>query len=66
MSLPLKDFTVIIENNVPIAVHQQVNDKTYHIKEYTMPETFHETTDYKISVCSETSDFFPQIETVSL
>lgn len=66
MSLPLKDFTIVIENDNSISVHQQVNTKTYHIKEFTMPESFHETTDYKISICSETSGFSPQIETVSL
>ena len=66
MSLPLKAFTIIIENNVSVSVHQKVNDKTYHIKEYTMPGFYHESTDYKISVCSENADFSPQIEKVSL
>ncbi|MDE5597571.1 MAG: 4'-phosphopantetheinyl transferase superfamily protein, partial [Lachnospiraceae bacterium] len=66
MSLPLKDFVIVIEKNNPISVHQQINDKIYHIKEYTMPEFYHETTDYKISICCANPDFSPEIETVTL
>lgn len=60
MSLPLKDFAVIMEND-KASLRQQVNEKNYHIKEYAMPGIFHEKIGYKISVCAESSTFAPEM-----
>ena len=61
MSLPLKDFAVIVSNNGSIIMRQNINDITYCIKEYAMPETLPEYEAYKISVCSEAGAFAPDL-----
>ena len=57
MSLPLNDFAILISENEYIKIRQNINDKTYYIKEYIMPYDFNESDNYKISVCSEAMDF---------
>lgn len=64
MSLPLNDFAVLIEEDNTLHIRQQVNDKTYFMKEYAMPAHFEEKTGYSISVCSENPDFAPELEVV--
>lgn len=66
MSLPLSDFVVEVEKDTIIHIRHQVNDKTYFMKEYDMPESFRETTGYRISVCSEDAEFAPALEPVYL
>lgn len=65
MSLPLKDFTILMENDKP-TLYQQLNAETYHIKEYQIPSFCNEKTDYKISVCSTDQSFSPKIDVVGL
>lgn len=64
MSLPLKDFAVIVEEKGTVSLRHNVNEKTYFMKEYTMPECSAEDTGYKISVCSESPDFAAELEKV--
>lgn len=68
MSLPLKDFTVVAADDgsagVCVDVRQNINDITYCIKEYAMPETLAEYDAYKISVCSEGGMFAPELVVV--
>lgn len=64
MSLPLKDFAVVIKDDGGIDLHHRVNDKTYYMREYAMPEGFAEAAGYKISVCSEDMDFASNVEPV--
>lgn len=66
MSLPLRDFTVSMEDDGAVRLHHTLNNNIYYIKEYTLPAAFRETTDYKISVCCEASDFAPEPEIVLL
>lgn len=66
MSLPLRDFTVYMEDDGAVRLHHMLNDNIYYIKEYALPAVFRETTDYKISVCSMDSDLASEPETVSL
>ena len=66
MSLPLRDFTVYMEDDGAVRLHHTLNDNIYYIKEYALPAVFRETTDYKISVCSMDSDLASEPETVSL
>lgn len=51
----------VMEENASINIRQNVNDKTYYMKEYDMPEVFGESERYKISVCSEAGDFAPEL-----
>ena len=64
MSLPLKEFAVVVEDADTIFLHHHVNEKSYYMKEYTMPERSAEDTRYKISVCSESPDFTTELEKV--
>ena len=64
MSLPLKDFAVVMEDEGIISLRHHVNEKIYFMKEYTMPERSVEDTRYKISVCSESPDFATELEKV--
>ncbi|MDE5865198.1 MAG: 4'-phosphopantetheinyl transferase superfamily protein [Lachnospiraceae bacterium] len=66
MSLLLKDFAVIMDENGNIALSQSVDDKKYYIKEYAMPPVFNEQGAYKIAVCSPDSDFAPNPEQIVL
>lgn len=66
MSLPLRDFTVYMEDDGAVRLHHTLNDNIYYIKEYALPAVFRETTDYKISVCSMDPDLASEPETVSL
>lgn len=66
MSLPLKDFTVVMQENGNIVLRQTVNDKVYHIKEYALPLIFNEQLEYKIAICSPDPDFAPSPEQISL
>lgn len=61
MSLPLKDFTIMITDDGKISLKQHVDEKIYFIKEYAMPEHNIEDVDYKISICSESPDFTPDL-----
>ena len=53
MSLPLNEFAIVVAENGCIHIRQDINDKTYFIKEYIIPDDFKERDNYKISVCSE-------------
>ncbi len=64
MSLPLKDFAVVVADDGNVTIRQNVNDITYYIKEYAMPETLPEYDSYKISVCSEAGTFAPELVVV--
>ena len=64
MSLPLKEFAIVIEDEGAISLRHNVNEKTYFMKEYSMPECSAEDTRYKVSVCSESPDFAPELERV--
>ena len=64
MSLPLKDFAVVVEDKGTVSLRHNVNEKTYFMKEYTMPERGAEDTGYKVSVCSESPDFTPDLTQV--
>ncbi|MCM1252560.1 MAG: 4'-phosphopantetheinyl transferase superfamily protein [Clostridium sp.] len=64
MSLPLKDFAVLAADDDSISLRQQVDEKTYFMKEYAMPENRVEDAGYKISVCSESPEFDKNIERV--
>lgn len=66
MSLSLKDFAVIMEENRNIKLRQTVDDKVYHIKEYALPLIFNEQAEYKIAVCSPDPDFAPSPEQIIL
>ncbi len=66
MSLPLRDFTVFIEDEGTARLHQMLNDNIYYIKEYVLPDIFQEATGYKISVCCMDPDFAPEPEAVLL
>lgn len=66
MSLSLKDFAVIMEENGNIKLCQTVDDKVYHIKEYALPLIFNEQAEYKIAVCSPDPDFAPSPEQIIL
>ncbi|MDE7283413.1 MAG: 4'-phosphopantetheinyl transferase superfamily protein [Lachnospiraceae bacterium] len=66
MSLSLKDFAVVIEENGNIKLRQTVDDKVYHIKEYALPLIFNEQAEYKIAVCSPDPDFAPSPEHIIL
>ncbi|MCH5249040.1 MAG: 4'-phosphopantetheinyl transferase superfamily protein [Lachnospiraceae bacterium] len=61
MSLPLNEFAIMVAENGCIHIRQDINDKTYHIKEYIMTDVLNEGEDYKISVCSETPVFAVQL-----
>ena len=61
MSLPLNEFAIVVADNGCIHIRQDINDKTYHIKEYIMTDVLNEGEDYKISVCSETPVFAVQL-----
>lgn len=64
MSLPLKDFAIMLSDDDGANIRQNLNDKTYCIKEYTIPETLPEYDAYKISVCSEAKTFAPELVVV--
>lgn len=66
MSLPLKDFAVVMEENGNITLRQTINDKTYWVKEYVLPLVFNEQAKYKIAVCSPDPDLAPSPEQVVL
>lgn len=66
MSLSLKDFAVVMEEDENIKLRQSINDKTYWVKEYVLPSTFNEQAEYKIAVCSPDPDFAPNPEQISL
>ena len=66
MSLLLKDFAVVIQENGNTILRQVVDDKVYHIKEYALPLIFNEQAEYKIAVCSPDSDFAPNPEQIVL
>lgn len=66
MSLPLKEFAVVMDDEGAIFLRHHVNEKTYFMKEYTMPEYSVEDTRYKVSVCSESPDFTPDLTQVFL
>lgn len=53
MSLPLNEFAIVVAENGCIHIRQDINDKTYFMKEYIIPDDFKERDNYKISVCSE-------------
>lgn len=64
MSLPLKDFAIIISDDGDNGIRQNINDITYCIKEYTMPEALAKSGEYKIAVCSEAGTFAPELVVV--
>ena len=66
MSLPLKDFAVVMEDADTIFLRHHVNEKIYFMKEYTMPEYNTEDIRYKVSVCSESPDFTPDLTQIFL
>ncbi|MCM1174122.1 MAG: 4'-phosphopantetheinyl transferase superfamily protein [Blautia sp.] len=66
MSLPLRDFTVCIEEDEKVSLHHALNNNTYYIKEYALPAVFREAAEYKISVCSVSPEFAPEPEAVFL
>lgn len=66
MSLPLKDFAVIMEGNGNIGLRQNINNKTYRLKEYALPLIGNGQSEYKIAVCSPDSDFAPNPEQIVL
>lgn len=66
MSLPLKDFTIVMEDGGAIFLRHHVNEKIYFMKEYAMQECIVEDTRYKISVCCESPDFTPDLTQVFL
>lgn len=53
MALPLKDFAVLIGKDGINEVRHSLNNKRYRIKEYSLPDFFQETEEYRISVCAE-------------
>lgn len=61
MSLPLKEFAVVMEDEGAISLRHNVNEKTYFMKEYSLPEHSAEDIRYKVSVCSESLDFTPNL-----
>lgn len=66
MSLPLKDFVVVMQENGNITLHQTINHKTYYVKEYALPLIFNEQAEYKIAVCSPDPEFAPNPEQINL
>lgn len=66
MSLSLKDFAVVMEENGNIKLRQTIDEKVYHIKEYALPLIFNEQAEYKIAVCSPDPDFAPDPEQIIL
>lgn len=64
MSLPLKDFEIVIENDEKICLHQNIDEKTYFMKEYAIPVTIQSVEKYKLSVCSPSPDFEHQLHMV--
>ncbi len=66
MALPLTDFAVITQAGAVRSVRQQVNDKTYYLREYDMPPSFREANEYKISLCSESKEFAEALITAVL
>ena len=65
MSLPLKDFAVVVADDGKNDIRQNLNDITYCMKEYSMPEKLPEYDSYKISVCSEAGTFAPELVEVN-
>lgn len=63
MSLPLQSFAFCVEENGQILLRQSFDEKTYFLKEYLIKE---EACGYKISVCSESPEFAPDIIPVLL
>lgn len=66
MSLSLKDFAIIVEDDESIRLRHAVNERTYYMKEYVLPEVYQEKDGYRLSVCSESPDFVPTVEVVAL
>lgn len=55
MSLSLRDFTVLTGENKTGRIDHFLNNNSYVIKEYDLPEVFREAAGYRISVCCEIS-----------
>lgn len=53
MALPLRDFTILIGENGIHDVRHSINSKRYYMKEYSLPDLFRETAEYRVSVCCE-------------
>ena len=66
MSLSLKDFAVIVEDGESIRLRHAVNERTYYMKEYVLPGAYQEKDGYRLSVCSESPEFAPAVEIVTL
>lgn len=64
MSLPLRDFAVLIEEGDKISLRQTVNSTRYYMKEYMMPKEYEMDNKYKIAVCCVAPDFAPELEKV--
>lgn len=63
MSLPLRDFTVWTGENGTGRIGHSLNDNSYIIKEYDLPEVFRETEGYRISVCCEIPGYRASVDT---
>lgn len=71
MSLPLNSFAIIAAAPPAsdgraadlelMTIRQNINNISYNIKEYVMPEGFSEENAYKIAVCSEGRGFAPKL-----
>ncbi len=63
MSLPLTDFTAVPSEKNITKIRQNINEKTYYVKEYEFrPITGgHKPENYKISVCCENINFADEI-----
>ena len=64
MSLPLKNFAVMLSDDGGVSIRQNFNDITYHMKEYAIPEPLPEYDAYKVAVCSESETFAPELVVV--
>lgn len=65
MSLSLKEFAIIVEDDGAVRLKHSVNGKTYYMREYVLPEVYQEKDGYRISVCSESPELAPVIEVVT-
>lgn len=64
MSLPLDAFTIIVEKDGGVSVQHSINNNSYYIKEYHMPDELQENVRYRIAICCEEVDFAPDLETI--
>ncbi|MCM1087016.1 MAG: 4'-phosphopantetheinyl transferase superfamily protein [Muribaculaceae bacterium] len=64
MSLPLDAFTISVEEDGSVSVRHNINNNSYFMKEYHMPDSLQENVRYRIAVCCEEADFASDLETI--